>query len=299
MYSGSGYSPMIMMPHSANDSDNSNYLGVSLLNGCLVHRWLDGTVIPVLTGGDGDDDGGDGDGDDGGDDSDDDSGDADDDDTGDGDDDDDDESDEDDDADIDKITEPKQLQGMLKKARSTARRAAHEAGKYRTQRNKARQERDANATALEAEKAAHNKTKEAKGGDESLKAENTQLKAQVAELQGKVKEHTEEAQAAAAERQVGDVLAELNIDCDADVAVARLRKNGIKPDESGEFDDLEATIKRLTRKGVFKKKSTSGGDGGTGSSGVRTGRTNGTGKKADKSKYDRAALAKKYPALNR
>ena len=290
-----------MMPHSANDNDNV-YMGIAFCNGVLCHRWLDGTTLPVLTGGDGDgDDGGDGDGDgdsdgDDGDDSDDS------DDDGDGsdsdDDDDDDDEGDDDDADIDKITDVNKAKSMLKKARATARRAAHEAGKYRTQRNKARQERDATATALAAEKAAHTKTKEAKGGDEALKAEVAQLRQENDNLKSQAKKLTEQQQAAKAEAEVGDVLKALSIDCDADVAVARLRKNGVEPDETGEYDDLEATIKRLTRKGVFKK-STSGGDGGTGSSGVRTGRTNGQGKKPDKSKYDRAALAKKYPALNR
>lgn len=58
------------------DNDASPYLGTSLEDGVLCHRWFDGTSLPVLAGGAGDDDGDDDD--DGGEDDDDDGSDVDD-----------------------------------------------------------------------------------------------------------------------------------------------------------------------------------------------------------------------------
>lgn len=283
------YDPALMKTHSENDIQ-AQYIGTALVNGRLCHRWLDGTTLPVLFGAS--DDGGDGDGSDG--DGDDDSGDGDDDDEGDGSDEGDEGEDEDDDD---------------KSSKSSRRihRLSRENAKYRTQRNKFK-------TDLESERTAHAATKQEladlkKSGvsDDTVKAQIATLTKERDEAQTELKALKAESQQRSQEAEVQSLLDELNIDCEADVAISRLRKNGVTPDDDGEFEDLEAQLKKLLKKGVFRKKASDDGDdaernGSTsgGSSGAsRSGRSTGNAGKRRDGKVDQTKLRQKYPALQR
>jgi hypothetical protein len=289
------------MRHSGNDITEPIYMGTGLVNGVLCHRWLDGTILPLLSGGDGegdgDDGGDDGDGDDGSDDGEDGDGDGDDSGTDDGADDDDDEDGEEDDAALDKINDPDKLRTMLKGARNTAQKASRQAAKYRTMRNKARGERDSERTAHEATKTELNDLKAKGTTDDTSKATIAQLTKERDDLKAEAAKLNAAQAEAAAERTVAEEMSDLGIEGDPEYAILKLRKANLwNVDEDGDIEDLTVNLKKLVRKGVLTKKSTSGGNG---ANGVKSGRTNTAKGRKPNDKVDRNVLAKKYTALNR
>jgi hypothetical protein len=273
-----------MTPHSVND--NSFYLGTILTNGRLCHRWSDGTVLPILSGSDGEDDGsGDDDGGDDDDGADDDDGDDDDDEGGDGD-----EDDDDDDS-------------KRKPSAKSVNKAHRDAAKYRT---RLRDERTAHTATKEKLTAAEAKVaKYEKDGvtDEATKTKIAEMETELSELR-KFKEQREEADAEQSRfRQVEEELDELKLTgLDPDYVITKLRKSGMLTiDDDGEIEDLNANLKKLLKSGVIKKV-TSGDDDNdgndTGRAGAsRSGRSVNSGQRRKKDGYDKAKLAKKYPAL--
>lgn len=267
-----------MTPHSVND--NTWYLGTSLINGRLCHRWSDGTVLPTLSGSaddgdDGDGDAGDDDGDDGADDDDD------------GEDGDDEDGDEDDER---------------KPSAKSANKAHRDAAKYRT---RLRDERTAHTATKEERDALKAKVeKYEKDGvtDETTKAKLTEQETELKELrafkESVLAEKAEQSQTS----QVKEHLDDIKDGNDPDYVILKLKKAGLyKVDQDGDIEDLEPNVKKLFKIGALKKV-TSGDDDNdgndTGRAGAsRSGRPVNSGQRRKKDGYDKAKLAKKYPAL--
>jgi hypothetical protein len=262
------------------------YIGTGLVNGIFCHRWLDGTSSPVFRGGatDGNSDGdGGGDGD-----------------KSDGDEsDDEDDDDEDDDSGKSKDDEKK-----------PDNRLSRENAKYRIRAKERTAQRDAAIAERDEARAELEKLKKDGVTDEATKKRLQELEDEVKTLRAERAKAQAERMEADLERSVAEALEDLDIDCEADVALSRLRKNGVQPDDEGEIEDLDKHLKRLLKKGVFKKIVASGDedededDGDKASSGAgatRSGRpvTSRNGKPKKGAAYDKAALAKKYPALRR
>lgn len=261
------------------------YLGMLPIGMVMTHVWDDGSTLPALLGFDGEDDGGE---DDGGDDADDDTDDGD----GKGGDDDDDDDDEDD---PDKIKDPKR------------RRAARQAAQYRTQRNAARTARDAAKAEVVTLKEKLAKAEKDGAGDETLKARVADLEAEVAAERKRADAAEKVAKGATIEKQVSNALGESKDKFQEDVEVITilLERNGmLEPDEDGLVEDLDKSLRRLKRLGKIHVVSDDeddeddDDDDKAASGSKSSGRTMNKKKKGNET-YDTAALAKKYPGLNR
>jgi len=273
----------------------SIYMGTVLVNGVLCHRWLDGTLLPLLAGGAGDDDGGDdGDGDDdgAGDDGDD---------EGDGDDDaknkkksakDDDDDDDDDDD-------------LSKHKSASVRRAYRQATERRIA---LRDERTAHAATKERETALIAEVADLKkngAGDEKLKASVLKAEKERDDALAEVAKMKTEKAETAINSEIEDVIKELDVTQSLKMVKGLLREDGLLTfDENGELEkDLTRSIKKFVKNGelTVKKKNVSDDEDEGDESGAPA-RSSGSPMRRNgsvRTPGNEAQLKKKYPALNR
>jgi len=276
----------------------SIYMGTVLVNGVLCHQWLDGTLLPLLAGGAGDDDGGDNDDDDG--DGDGDKDDSDDSDDGDGDDDakgkkksakDDDDDDDDDD--------------LSKHKSASVRRAYRQATERRIA---LRDERTAHAATKERETALIAEVADLKkngAGDEKLKASVLKAEKERDDALAEVAKMKTEKAETAINSEIEDVIKELNVTQSLKMVKGLLREDGLLTfDENGELEkDLTRSIKKFVKNGelTVKKKNVSDDEDEGDESGAPA-RSSGSPMRRNgsvRTPGNEAQLKKKYPALNR
>lgn len=289
-----------MTPHSANELTTNPYLGTTLINGVLCHRWFDGTVIQILAGGAGDDDG-DGDGDGADDDADgDDDGDKD---GDDGDDDDDDKTKgkkksgkkiDDDDDDDDK--------GKTPSERRAWRQAADRRIKLRTA-NATIGERDTEIVALKAEVA---DLKKNGAGDDKLKGSLAKAEKERDDALAEVKTMKATIADTAVTAEIEEIVKELNITQSVKMVKGLLQVEGkLKIGDDGEVEeDLTRSIKRFIKNGELnvKKKSASGDEDEDEDESGAPSRSSGSPMRRGggvRTVPTEKQLAKKYPALQR
>lgn len=248
------------------------------------HSWSDGTVLPVLTGRDEDDNSGDDDNDSGDDD----------DNTDDEDDDDSDDDSDDDDGDKPKGKESKRVKEL-----------SDENAKWRNKHKARLQERDAAITRAEAAEAKVAKLEKDGGGDETLKARVTELETEVKTLRGERDELQGKVQKAAVQSQVAEAMEKLGIADDVKYVMYVLNDNNqLKVDDDGDIEDLIPVLKKHLKSKTFDKVSSgdeaddSSADG-DGSGAPRRTRSKSSKRKVSSQGLDRATLEAKYPALRR
>lgn len=283
-----------MTPHSANELNANPYLGTTLINGVLCHRWFDGTVLQIFAGGagDADDSGGGDDGDADGDDSDDDT---------DGDDDDedddpknkkkkDDEDDDDDDGE----------KGKTASERRAYRQAASRRIALRT-------EKEAHATTkteLSAANAKVAKYEKDGAGDPELKAAKEKAEKERDEARAEIVTMKAEAANIALNGEIEEIVKEMNITQSVKMVKGLLQVEGkLKFDDDGELEeDLTRSIKKFIKNGELTvKKKNASGDEEEDESGAPS-RSSGSPMRRGggvRTKPSEAQLAKKYPALLR
>jgi len=285
-----------MTPQSAIDAA-STYMGTVLVNGILCHQWLDGTLLPLLAGGAGDDDGGDDDDGDGDGDADSDDGDDD------GDEDDDDakakkkkvKDDEDDDDDDD----------LSKHKSASVRRAFRQATERRIT-IKARDKTIADLTAAAVEKDAKLAKYEKDGaGDPELKAAKEKAEKERDEARAEVVTLKADNADKALNSEIEDIVTEMKIVQSVKMVKGLLREEGkLKFDSNGELEeDLTRSIKRFVKSGelTVKKKNVSDDEDEGDESGAPARSSGSPMRRAGsvRTPGTESQLKKKYPALNR
>lgn len=245
------------------------------------HVWSDGTILPVLRGFDGGEDGGE------------------DDDTG-TDDTEDDGGEDDDDEDIDaKEKDPGKLRSRIKEL-------CDENASWRTKLKGVRAERDTAQSELADAKTKIKDLEDGKGGgDDALKARISELETANAQLTKDNDTLKGEASKGKVEKQVSAVATKLNIEDDMDYIMYVLERNEmLSVDEDGDIEDLNINLKRLLKKGKLSVASGDDGDDSEDDEGATSGASRSTGKsfngrKKSSATTDRAKLLDKYPALRR